>query len=213
MVLPVRKPASTLFAPGLEPLLRPVAELREDPNNARAHDERNIEAIKTSLGAFGQRKPIVVRDGVVVAGNGTLRAAVALGWDRIAVVDADDLSPAEAAAYALADNRTAELATWDTEALRRTVEPRSRSTGGSSTTWRSRKRTSRRSCATRTVACGRASAATSRSPSPTRPENVDSEPGASLRTRSAPPALRRQHGPRAGRAPVRGRRQGRALRD
>lgn len=37
------------------------------------------------------------------------------------MVDADDLSPAEAAAYALADNRTAELATWDTEALRRTV--------------------------------------------------------------------------------------------
>lgn len=54
---------------GLEPLLRPVAELREDPANARAHDARNIEAIKTSLRTFGQRKPIVVRGGAVVAGN------------------------------------------------------------------------------------------------------------------------------------------------
>jgi DNA modification methylase len=96
-----------------------VTELREDPANARAHDERNIDAIRASLAAFGQRKPIVVREGVVVAGNGTLRAAVALGWDQIAAVDADDLSPAQAAAYALADNRTSELATWDMEALRR----------------------------------------------------------------------------------------------
>ncbi len=109
------------FGPGLEALARPVAGLCEDPDNARAHDARNLDAIQRSLSAFGQRKPIVVREGVVVAGNGTLRAALALGWTRIAVVDAADLSPAEAQAYALADNRTAELAGWDMAALRRAV--------------------------------------------------------------------------------------------
>ncbi len=57
----------------------------------------------------------------MVAGNGTLRAAVSMGWARVAAVDAGDLSPAEARAYGLADNRTAELAGWDIEALRAAV--------------------------------------------------------------------------------------------
>ena len=76
-------PVSERFAPGLEPLLRPLEALREDPANARTHDERNLDAIVRSLSSFGQRKPIVVREGVVVAGNGTLRAARSLGWTYI----------------------------------------------------------------------------------------------------------------------------------
>jgi DNA modification methylase len=118
------------FGPGLEGLARPVHDLREDPANARTHDERNLAAIRKSLEAFGQRKPIVVRDGVVVAGNGTLRAAHALGWQRIAVVEADDLSAEEATAYAVADNRTAELAAWDIEALRAAVATIEATCGG-----------------------------------------------------------------------------------
>jgi DNA modification methylase len=109
------------FAPGLDGLLRPVESLQEDPANARTHDDRNLDAIKKSLATFGQRKPIVVREGIVVAGNGTLRAARALGWTRIAVADAADLTAAEAQAFALADNRTAELAGWDVPALRAAV--------------------------------------------------------------------------------------------
>lgn len=57
----------------------PVASLRTDSKNARRHNERNIAAIKKSLEQFGQQKPIVIgRDGVVVAGNGTLVAAQSL---------------------------------------------------------------------------------------------------------------------------------------
>ena len=53
-------------APGLLPLLRPIAELTHDPANARSHPERNLDAIKESLSRFGQQKPIVVaRDGTV----------------------------------------------------------------------------------------------------------------------------------------------------
>jgi ParB-like chromosome segregation protein Spo0J len=57
----------------------PVGELHNDPANVRKHGEQNLAAIKASLTRFGQQKPIVVnRDGVVVAGNGTLMAARAL---------------------------------------------------------------------------------------------------------------------------------------
>jgi ParB-like chromosome segregation protein Spo0J len=91
---------------------RAVADLVYDPRNSKKHDEKNIIAIAASLERFGQRKPIVVRDGVVIAGNGTLEAARRLGWVSISTTEAP-LSEIEARAYALADNKTAELAKWD----------------------------------------------------------------------------------------------------
>jgi len=92
---------------------RRLDSLQLDPDNAREHDKANIDAIKASLEKFGQRKPIVVADGVVIAGNGTMEAAQALGWEEIDTVSADDLDETERRAYAIADNRTAELAKWN----------------------------------------------------------------------------------------------------
>jgi ParB-like chromosome segregation protein Spo0J len=96
---------------------RRLDSLQLDPDNAREHDKANIDAIKASLKKFGQRKPIVVADGVVIAGNGTMEAAQALGWEEIDTVSADDLDETERRAYAIADNRTAELAKWNQEKL------------------------------------------------------------------------------------------------
>lgn len=94
-----------------------TAALVEDPSNARKHDQRNIKAIKKSLESFGQQKPIVVdEDMTVIAGNGTLEAACELGWEEIFVV-VTKLSEHEKTAYAIADNRTAELADWDKQTL------------------------------------------------------------------------------------------------
>lgn len=110
-------------APGriAEPLLPfalPIADLNMDAANARRHGEKNMAAIKASLAQFGQRKPIVVqRKGMIVrAGNGTLAAAKALGWTEIAAVVLDD-DNATASQFAIADNRTGELAEWDEETL------------------------------------------------------------------------------------------------
>jgi len=94
-----------------------IDELDCDPANVRAHDSKNLDAIKSSLRRFGQQKPIVVNEkGIVIAGNGTLTAARALGWDSINIVKTV-LEGSEATAYAIADNRTGELAEWDEEAL------------------------------------------------------------------------------------------------
>ncbi len=98
-----------------------ISSLRLDPANARKHDEKNLAAIKGSLSAFGQQKPIVVsEDGTVIAGNGTLEAARALGWDDIAVA-VSGLEGTDRTAFALADNRTAELAEWDDAVLTDTL--------------------------------------------------------------------------------------------
>ncbi len=95
----------------------PLDAIHLDPANVRLHDERNLDAIKGSLARFGQQKPIVVdRDGVIRAGNGTYAAAKALGWAEIDVVETD-LEGIEAVSYAIADNRTSDLSTFDDEAL------------------------------------------------------------------------------------------------
>lgn len=96
-----------------------LADLTPDPLNVRKHDAKNLDAIRRSLEAFGQRKPIVVAKGhdgrlVVIAGNGTLEAAKDLGWTELAVAEVPaDWDHDKARAYAIADNRTAELADWD----------------------------------------------------------------------------------------------------
>lgn len=91
----------------------PIDELTSDSENVRQHSDRNLEAIKASLTKFGQQTPIVVdHRGVVIAGNARLTAAKQLGWDSIDIIRTT-LTGAEATAYAIADNRTAELAQWD----------------------------------------------------------------------------------------------------
>lgn len=94
-----------------------IDKLIKDPVNARKHGEKNLESIKGSLAKFGQQKPIVInKDNIVVAGNGTLAAAKALGWKEINVVRTD-LTGADLTAFGIADNRSSELAEWDFDTL------------------------------------------------------------------------------------------------
>lgn len=106
------------IAEGLRPLATSIAKLRLDPKNARVHPGRNLESIKESLKAFGQRRPVVVNSltGVVEAGNGVVTAALDLGWTEVAALFVDD-DPATATGYALADNRTQETSFFDREVL------------------------------------------------------------------------------------------------
>lgn len=98
-----------------------IASLTSDPRNARLHGEKNMASIVHSLRRYGQQKTIVVdADGVVLAGNGTLEAAKQLGWKQI-TINRSSLRGAEARAYALADNRSGELAEWDLDELNRTL--------------------------------------------------------------------------------------------
>jgi hypothetical protein len=91
-----------------------LTELELDPANVRRHGPRNLEAIAESLSRFGLRRPLVVHGSTVIAGNGTLEAARALGWKNITISRVpEEWTVEQARAYAIADNRTAELAEWD----------------------------------------------------------------------------------------------------
>lgn len=90
-----------------------VSELKYDASNARKHNGTNIAAIEKSLQEFGQQRPLVIsKDNTVIAGNGTLEAARNLGWEKIEVT-VFPFDDQRARAFAIADNRTAELAEWD----------------------------------------------------------------------------------------------------
>lgn len=109
-----------MIVDGLRPLAVAIDELELLPGNPRKGD---VDAVAASLDRFGQRKPIVARkvDRTVIAGNHTLQAARRLGWQEIAVVWVDD-DDAHAKAFALADNRTAELGSYDDAALLALIE-------------------------------------------------------------------------------------------
>lgn len=110
-------PAACKVNEALKPLLVPIESLTPDPTNARVHSDRNIDAIAYSLKTYGQQKPISISpDGTtVLAGNGTLLAALKLGWGKIAAVPFDSEEAVKQAGWKIADNRTAELAAWDWE--------------------------------------------------------------------------------------------------
>jgi hypothetical protein len=95
-----------------------IKSLKLDPENARTHSQKNIDAIAGSLTTFGQRRPLVVWGDIIIAGNGTVEAAKSIGWEKIEITRVpEDWSHDQARAYALADNRTAELAEWDDSIL------------------------------------------------------------------------------------------------
>lgn len=105
-----------------------ISDLHQDPRNARLHNERNLDMIVASLGEVGTARSIVVDEtNTILAGNGTVLAAEKAGITKVRVIEAKgdeliavmrtNLTPEQKRKLALYDNRTAELAKWDTEAL------------------------------------------------------------------------------------------------
>lgn len=86
-------------------------------NNPR-HNDAAVETVAASIKEFGFKQPIVIdKDGVIVAGHTRHKAAKRLGLATVPCIMADDLTEQQIKAYRLADNKVAELATWDAELL------------------------------------------------------------------------------------------------
>ncbi len=92
----------------------PVEALKPDKRNARAHSARQVARIADSILAFGFNVPILVDErGGVPAGHGRVRAAKALGLAEVPTITLGHLNEAQRRAFMIADNRLAELASWD----------------------------------------------------------------------------------------------------
>lgn len=94
-----------------------VDDLIPYENNPRLNDEA-VDAVAASIREFGFKVPIVIdKNNVIVCGHTRMKAAVLLGLDTVPAIRADDLTDEQVKAFRLADNKTAELADWDFDAL------------------------------------------------------------------------------------------------
>jgi DNA modification methylase len=93
----------------------PLSAIKPHPENPR---RGNVAAIAASLDLNKQYRPLVVQrsTGFILAGNHTWRGAESLGWPTVEVVYVD-VSDDRARRIMAADNRTADLGTYDDEAL------------------------------------------------------------------------------------------------
>jgi ParB-like chromosome segregation protein Spo0J len=86
-------------------------------NNPRINGNA-VDAVAGSIAEFGFRNPIIIdKNNVIIAGHTRLLAAKKLGLAEVPVIRADDLTETQVKALRIADNKTAELAEWDTEML------------------------------------------------------------------------------------------------
>lgn len=95
----------------------PISSLHEDKENTRFHSQESLLAIRASIERFGQVIPIVVDStGKVLAGNGTFAALRDLGFTSVKVTVFEG-SDDEARAFAIADNHSAEMSSWNVDRL------------------------------------------------------------------------------------------------
>ncbi len=95
----------------------PIERVIPYARNPRKNDEA-VSVVAASLQEFGWQQPLVVdTDGVLLVGHTRLKAAQRLGWSEVPVQVAHDLTPAQAKAYRIMDNRSGEKAEWDMDLL------------------------------------------------------------------------------------------------
>ena len=89
-----------------------LGEITPYPNNPRKNDA-SVDRVAASIREFGFKQPIVTdKDKVIVAGHTRYEAAKKLGWEKVPVIIADDLTEEQAKAYRLADNKAGEASEW-----------------------------------------------------------------------------------------------------
>lgn len=101
----------------MEIIERKTTEIHPYEGNPR-NNEAAIPAVMESIRQFGFKVPIIIDEkDVIIAGHTRLKAAERLGMETVPCIKADDLTPEQVKAFRIADNKTAELSTWDFEAL------------------------------------------------------------------------------------------------
>jgi DNA modification methylase len=95
-----------------------VSELKAYEKNPRKNDEA-VAPVAESIKQFGFKVPIIIdKDNIIVAGHTRLKAAKKLGMKTVPCIVADDLTPQQIKAFRVADNSSAQIASWDLTLLK-----------------------------------------------------------------------------------------------
>ena len=102
---------------------RQIDDLKPDPANPRRHTRKQVRQIAESIKAFGFNVPILIdRDGNITAGHGRWLAGREFGITEVPTLCLDHLTPAQARAFMIADNRLTEISVWDDRLLARQLK-------------------------------------------------------------------------------------------
>jgi hypothetical protein len=98
----------------------PIERIKASPRNSRQHTSKQISKLARSIQQFGFVSPAVIdEDETLLCGHARVEAARQLGMRTIPAVRACHLSESDKRAFIIADNRLAELASWDQNGLAR----------------------------------------------------------------------------------------------
>lgn len=96
---------------------RSLADIRPYPGNPGKNRDA-VQAVTDSIREYGVRQPIVIDPNDVIAGHTRYLAAEWLGLGTVPVHVAEGLTPDQARAYRIMDNRSHENATWEENLLK-----------------------------------------------------------------------------------------------
>ena len=94
-----------------------IKDIRPYKNNAKKHDETQINNVAESIRKYGFVQPIVIdKDGVIIIGHCRALAAKKLGLKEVPCVCVEDLTEEQVKALRIVDNKSNE-SEWDFDIL------------------------------------------------------------------------------------------------
>ena len=97
--------------------LQQLTKFKPHPKNPREHTPEQVQAIAESILRFGFLRGVVVRKGLILAGEGSILAAKKLGLKEVPVIVADHLTDEQALGFMLSDNKLNQLSDWEPDML------------------------------------------------------------------------------------------------
>ena len=89
----------------------------------KKHPPEQIDLLIKSISEYGWTAPILAdAQNTVIAGHGRLIAAERLGIETVPVIRLEHLTPDQARAYRIADNRLTEMGGWDMNLLAEEID-------------------------------------------------------------------------------------------
>jgi hypothetical protein len=98
---------------------RDLTALKPHPGNPRIHTEEQIQQLCRFLAKFGYAKisiAVQASTDLIMAGHGVVEALLRMGITKVLVYEVD-LPDSLALAFMLADNKSQEMSSWDTDLL------------------------------------------------------------------------------------------------
>lgn len=90
-----------------------IDDIKEYKNNPRINDNA-VDYVLKSIKNYGYLNPILIdKNNIIISGHTRYKALLKLGVKEVEVVRVEDLTDKQIKAFRIADNKVAEISSWD----------------------------------------------------------------------------------------------------